>query len=123
MENYPRVNPRSWKHGQYNERIDDWLSEHRDDATGRKVSCKRRYQLRQMVRGLCVHCTEPVVTGKRLCVYHLDQNRQHCAKIYAKKKAEELSRYGMSAHRYRVRFDRWTKRLEHRVGKGQPDVI
>jgi hypothetical protein len=64
-----------------------------------------------------------VVTGKRLCVYHLSEHRQHCAKAYAKKKAEELSRYGMSAHRYKVRFERWSKRLEHRVGKGQPDVI
>ena len=87
------------------------------------MSCRRRYLLRHMVRGLCVSCTEPVAAGKRLCLYHLSEHRQHCAKNYAKKKAEELSRYGMSAHRYRVRFDRWTKRLEHRVTKGQPDVI
>jgi hypothetical protein len=123
MENYPRVNPRSWKRGQYNERIDDWLSEHRDDATGKKVSCKRRYQLRQMVRGLCLHCTEPVSAGKRLCVRHLELNRQHSAKTYARKKSDDFSRYGMSAYKYKKQFDRWKKRLEHRVAKGQPDVI
>jgi hypothetical protein len=123
METHNRINSRSWKVGQYNPPIDDWLSYHRNDATGEYVSCRRRYQLRQIVRGLCVYCTEPIVAGKRLCVRHEAINREASRKSYAKKRAEELSRYGMSAHMYHKLFRRWGKKLAHRVAKGQPDVI
>lgn len=70
-----------------------------------------REQQRRLARGCCRHCIRVAVPGRMQCAIHLARARDRQVSRYARKRASELERYGMSLHRWKKYWARAAKRL------------
>lgn len=59
----------------------------------RREAC-RRWERKQIAKGLCRHCSNKAIPGKKACAYHSEQRRLLQKRIYTEYKQKVFEHYG-----------------------------